>query len=187
MRQLLGIDGGQGSGKTTYAKQLLAKLRNEGNDAVYIETDDFLSERSFRDALKSSFFDDISNLELLFDFDSMGKTLAEMLDTNNRSLTLYNGATGLHDRSKAFELSDDSVVLVGGPYLLHATWPTFSRKIFLKAPLSVRRERTLERNKTKTRSDASQRTLFANFEKFYTPYWNNRLAEYDEIIDSFTL
>jgi uridine kinase len=186
MIRFYGLDGGQGSGKTTYAAKLIDQLKTQTKSPVqYIETDDFLSERHTREHLEEDFFRIPSNRRKLWDFERMG-TILHKLRHSAGNLTihgLYNRATGKHDRSTSFELNSDTIILVGGPYLLEPEMKgLFQRLMFLNVPEDIRRERVVKRNLEHGQSAERALTIFRNFEHFYEPYWNDRLSRYDEVI-----
>ncbi|MBU3965668.1 hypothetical protein KKG29_00315 [Patescibacteria group bacterium] len=73
----IGIDGGQGSGKSVFVGEFKDYLgKNTDYNVLNIETDDFLIERNKRRNLTESFFNNTKNLDFLFDFFRM-KNLSE--------------------------------------------------------------------------------------------------------------
>jgi uridine kinase len=189
MMQFIGLDGGQGSGKTTYAKELTRQLQSQSSSPVlYVETDDFLIEREKRESLTEDFFKNFPNRRKLWDFERIGRVLRSLQTSAGKTLTvqrLYNRSTGKRDRTKSLKVDYDSIILVGGPYLLEPEMKDiFGRLIFLNVPEATRLQRVIIRNLEEGKSEGRAKTIFRNFEHFYTPYWGNRLNEYDEVIDN---
>jgi uridine kinase len=189
MLKFVGLDGGQGSGKTTYATHLIKELQKKTDSPVlYIETDDFLSERESREHLDEDFFRNFANRRKLWDFERMGDVLYELKHSVGKTVTidgLYNRKTGMRDRIEEFDVHNDSIFLVGGPYLLEPeTRPLFSHLIFLNVPKEIRRERVVKRNLELGGSKERALTVFRKFDHFYSPYWNNRMGEYSEIVEN---
>ena len=178
---LIGIDGGQGAGKTYFIAEIQKAFKAlsvvQERAIIVLETDDFLIERSKREHLSADFFNDISNLGALFDFSKAAEIL-------RLSASLYNTETGKCDCSRLLSFKEQNIVLVGGPYLLESSYPVFDLRVFLDVDEERRLYNTLERNEGRSRSAASQRSLFQNFEKFYKPYFDARMCEYDVIIDN---
>jgi len=188
---LIGIDGGQGAGKTYFIAEIQKAFKAlsvvQERAIIVLETDDFLIERSKREHLSADFFNDISNLGALFDFSKAAEILrlSASLHTTQYLLTrLYNTETGKCDCSRLLSFKEQNIVLVGGPYLLESSYPVFDLRVFLDVDEERRLYNTLERNEGRSRSAASQRSLFQNFEKFYKPYFDARMCEYDVIIDN---
>lgn len=179
---LLGVDGGQGSGKSTFIAEL-AKNIQDYNIAT-IEIDDFLIERDKRENLSDTFFDDDNNIYFFFDFNEMKKTLDLFSKSKNKTIklqNLYDTKTGKKDRGKEIKLKEKNLIIIGGPYLLDFE---LDLKIFIDVNVENRLNNTLKRTLTKSRSIESQRTLFNKFEKFYKPYYKNKINSYDIVIDN---
>lgn len=179
---LLGVDGGQGSGKSTFIIKLTQNIKNY--NVQTIEIDDFLIERNKRENLPESFFNDINNLYFFFDFDRMKKTIQQLSSSKNKIITLknlYNIKTGKKDRKKEIKLKEKNLIIIGGPYLLNFK---LDLKIFLKVDINNRLNNTLKRTLTKSRSVESQKILFKKFEKFYKPYYFDKMRLYNIIIDN---
>lgn len=185
---LIGVDGGQGSGKTCFIKELKSFLCESSHyNIVTIEIDDFLIERKKRENVLSSFFDSMENISHFFDFKRMSKVLQLFRKTNNKVIkikNLYNTKSGKKDRYKCYHLTQKNIILVGGPYLLSPLFPPFNIKIFLYAKKHNRLKNTLTRILNRTRTYQSQKELFKKFEKFYEAYYSGRLSSYDLIIDN---
>lgn len=187
MIKFIGLDGGQGSGKTTYSLTLIAELQQGTSSPVlYLETDDFLVERNRREALCEGFFEVPANRRTLWDFERMGRVLVKLQSAEEPTVQidkLYNRMTGKRDRPTSFDVSDDSIVLVGGPYLLEPDFRyLFSRLFFLDVPEETRLERVINRNIDEGKSVTKARELFRKFEHFYNSYWSDRLDAYDTVI-----
>lgn len=185
---LIGIDGGQGSGKSTFIKELESYLdKNTAYSLIFLETDDFLVERSQRENLPPEFFKEQKNLGKLFNFKRMADVIKEFQKSMNKTVGLdglYNTLTGKRDRSKEYEFKDINIILIGGPYLLEKNYPKFDIKIFLSVSRENRLQNTLVRTLAKQRTVDSQKELFNKFELFYNPYFTQRLSEYDLFIDN---
>ncbi len=187
MIEFIGLDGGQGSGKTTYSYSLIPELQKRTSSPIlYLETDDFLTEREWREPLPETFFEVPANRRKLWDFERMGHVLVKLQETEEHSLEineLYNRASGKRDRTISFEVHDDSIMLVGGPYLLEPEFQgLFSRLLFLDVPEETRLERVIGRNVAEGKSEARAREVFGKFEHFYHAYWADKLDAYDEVI-----
>lgn len=185
---LIGIDGGQGSGKSTFIKELEAYLNTYLDyKTIFLETDDFLVERSKRDNLPQKFFNEKENLKQLFDFERMAKVIKQFQSVKSKKITLtglYNTLSGKRDRNKEYIFGDKNIIVIGGPYLLEASYPNFDIKIFLYVTEKNRLQNTLVRTLAKKRSVESQKELFNKFEHFYKPYFVNKLSAYDIFIDN---
>jgi uridine kinase len=189
MAKFIGLDGAQGSGKTTYSHTQLKRLQAQTKSPVqYIETDDFLTEREWREPLPESFFRVPANRRKLWDFERMGSILRELsgsADTQIRVEGLYNRQTGKRDRLIDFDVHSDSIVLVGGPFLLEPEFKElFDHLILLKVPEDIRRQRIVKRNVANGGSRERAQEVFQKFEHLYTPYWENQLSEFDEVVDN---
>jgi uridine kinase len=187
MIEFIGLDGGQGSGKTTYSRSLISELQQRTSSPIlYHETDDYLTEREWREPLSETFFELPANHRKLWNFKRMGHVLIKLQETEGHSLQidgLYNRATGKRDRAVSFDVHDDSIMLVGGPYLLEPEFQgLFSRLIFLDVPEETRLGRVISRNIAEGKSEARAREVFRKFEHFYRPYWEGNLDAYDEVI-----
>lgn len=185
---LVGIDGGQGSGKSTVIKELMDYLSSNSNyKIISLETDDFLAVRSKRENLTNEFFTKQENLKKLFDFERMAKVIKQFQLAKNETITLsglYNTLSGEKDRIKEYVFGDKNIIIIGGPYLLEDSYPNFDIKIFLYATEKNRLQNTLIRTLAKKRSIESQKELFNKFECFYKPYFVNRLSGYNIFIDN---
>ena len=185
---VIGIDGGQGSGKSTFTEELQNYLRSIlHRNSVHLETDDFLIERAKRKNLSLDFFTSLSNLNYFFDFDRMSKIIKKFQTSKNKIIVLnnlYNTKTGRRDRIKRYRFVDKNIIIVGGPYLLSPSFPQFDLKIFIHAERQTRLRNTLKRTLNKQRSIKSQTRLFNNFELFYIPYFSRRLFDYDLIVNN---
>jgi uridine kinase len=189
MTKFIGLDGAQGSGKTTYSRKLLKSLQAQTKSPVlYIETDDFLTEREWREPLPESFFRVPANRRKLWDVERMGGILRELNSSANTQIQvegLYNRQTGKRDRLIEFDIHSDSIVLVGGPFLLEPEFnELFDHLILLNVPEDVRRQRIVERNIANGSSKERALEVFQKFEHLYTPYWKNQLSKYDEVVDN---
>lgn len=186
---LIGIDGGQGSGKTHFINNLERKINNYNNYWVEkIEIDDFLLEREKREKLSIKFFENISNLSLFFDFKKFAQTVKLLAKSKNRDIKidgLYNRKTGKRDRSEIKHLKDKNIIIVGGPYLLSPILPQFDLKIFLDASEKKRLKNTLRRTDlNQSRYQESQKELFKKFELFFKPYYTGKFSAYNLVIDN---
>lgn len=183
----IGVDGGQGSGKSYFITELKEDLANYNDyNIIDIEADDFLIDRDKRNNLPASFFKSTENISRLFDFERMAEVLL-LLQKNNETIeinNLYNTQTGKKDRVKHYNLKEKNIVLVGGPYLLSPLFLKFDLMIFLDVKEENRLTNTLKRTINKTRTIESQKELFNNFESFYKPYYSDRLSTYDMVIDN---
>jgi uridine kinase len=186
---LIGIDGGQGSGKTHFIESLKKEILRQSNYWVEnIETDDFLIERNKRENLPTDFFKDKNNLSKLFDFKKFVKIVKLLAKTKNNDIKitgLYNRKTGNKDRDEIKHLKDKNIIIVGGPYLLSSTLPKFDLKIFLDVTEKNRLKNTLQRvANNKSRTLASQKKLFKKFEHFFDKYYTNKLSGYNLILNN---
>lgn len=182
------MDGGQGSGKSTLIKELKNYLSSIlAYKIISLETDDFLVERSKRENLPSEFFNRQENLKELFDFERIANVIKQFQSAKNEIITLsglYNTLSGKRDKNKEYVFGNKNIILIGGPYLLEKNYPAFDIKIFLYVKGNKRLENTLVRTLTKQRSTESQKEIFNKFERFYKPYFINRLSEYNMLIDN---
>lgn len=187
----IGIDGGQGSGKSVFVGKFKKYLEeNTEYNVLNIETDDFLVERNKRDNLTELFFNNVKSLDFLFDFSGIKNLILRIAKSSTGSVVkidgLYNSLSGKRDRKNLYKIKNKNVVIVGGPYLLH---PTLKGKldllILLKADKQNRLKNTLLRNiKKKYRTDEEQKKLFKRFEKFYNPFYFRKEKSFDVIIDN---
>lgn len=187
----IGIDGGQGSGKSVYIGEFKNYLKkNTEYNVLSAETDDFLVERNKRNNLPESFFNDSGNLDFLFDFFKMKNLISKIAKTRAGGLIktggLYNGETGKRDRKNLYKIKNKNVVIIGGPYLLHpALKNKFDLLILLKANKHNRLKNTLFRNiKKKYRTTEEQKELFEKFERFYNSFYFKQEKDYNIIIDN---
>lgn len=184
---IIGIDGGQGAGKSTFIKHFKDNLIRKGYNVISLETDDFLVKRDQRTNLKPYYFSSVNNLEHLFNFSRMARVIKKFRNIHNQTITLnqlYNTISGKKDRAQRYVFQNNNIIIVGGPYLLHPLFPKFDIKIFLHVNKSKRLHNTLIRTLIKKRSTRSQKKLFNNFEQFYSPYFSKRLSSYHLIIDN---
>lgn len=185
---LFGVDGGQGSGKSTFLKQL-KKIAEE--DKVYIpifiETDNFLIDRSIRDGLTIDYFANPKNMYNLWDFERLSKLLNRFMsskDTKIHEKNLYTHISGKRDQEEIFTFSKKNLILVGGPHILYNKFPEFDLKVFLKVSKSNRFNNNIAEGMARGKSFESRRISFEKFENFFEPYFSGKLDMYDMIIDN---
>lgn len=187
----IGIDGGQGSGKSMFIDECKNYLeKNTEYNILNIETDDFLVERNKRKNLTESFFNNTNDLGFLFDFFKMKNLISKIAKSSAGSTIkingLYNSFSGERNRKNLYRIKNKNVVIVGGPYLLHpALKNRFDLLILLKADKQNRLKNTLFRNiKKKYRTAEEQKELFKKFEKFYNPFYFKKEKNFDVIINN---
>lgn len=185
---LIGIDGGQGSGKSTLVEEVKKYLQqNTEYNILQIETDDFLIERDKREDLPVSFFQQAKNLSYLFNFKQMSAVLQTLIDSKDQVVTigdLYNAINGKKDRSASYLLNRKNVIIVGGPYLLAPEMPVLDYKIFIFVTKKNRLLNALKRTVDQKKDLHRQKELFAKFENFYVPYFQEMLPSYDLFVDN---
>lgn len=185
---LIGVDGKQGSGKSYFLDILKNKLHNYHDyNMIVVEADDFLIERGKREKLSGSSLTNIDTVNYIFEYDSMSKTIKQLLDTRDQTIRLsgmYNHETGKKDRDIVYELKNKNLVVVGGPFLLSSQLPRFDLKIFIEADHNCRLKNSLLRAKNRGRSINSQKEVFEKFEEIYQQYFQNKIPQYDMIIDN---
>lgn len=185
---VIGIDGGQGSGKSYLIDKISKKLGGyKEYSIVILETDDFLVERNKRETLPVAFFKNPKNLYRLFDFDKFAKAFSKLSKANNEILVFknfYNRKTGKRDRVEKKTLKRKNIIFIGGPYLIIDELPDFDLKIFIKMNKKNRLKNCLKRtSKIGSRTPKSEKELFYKFENFYDYYYKD-LSSFDKVIRS---
>lgn len=185
---LFGVDGGQGSGKSTFLKQL-KKIAEE--DRVYtpilIETDNFLIDRSIRDGLPINYFANPKNLYNLWDFERLSKLLNRFMastDTKIIGKNLYTHISGRRNQEEIFTFSKKNLILLGGPHIFYHKFPNFDFKVFLRVSKNNRFSNNIAEGMARGRSFESRKMSFEKFENFFEPYFSDKLDTYDMIIDN---
>lgn len=193
---ILGVSGGSGSGKTTFAKRLAQKL---GPDkAVIIAQDNYYIDQSHRfDGDGGSVnFDHPDSL----DFKLMAKHLSQLKKGHQVEVPIYDFKT--HTRLKqTIPVAPRSVVIVDGILLLSQPHVRehFFDSVFVDVPENVRFERRLKRdveergrtpegvkkqfeNQVKPMHD-----LFVEPSKAYAGHVITSLEEFDIVLEQFAI
>jgi uridine kinase len=141
--RIVGVAGGSGSGKTTFAKRLREKIGEEhccvlGQDSYYFDQ----SDRFDHDG-GSVNFDHPNSL----DFNLLAEHLSELKKGNNVNIPIYDFAT--HSRSsEPLNLSPKKIIFVDG--ILIFSQPQVVKeldyKIYIDCPENLRFERRLNRD-----------------------------------------
>lgn len=140
---IIAITGGSGSGKTTFARNLLSEIGDERcaliyQDSYYIDQ----SSKFDRDGGAVNF----DHPDAL-DFNLMAKHLKDLKEGLSVQVPIYDFAT--HSRKKeAQEFSSKEIILVDGILILsqEVLRPYFDRAIFIDCPEDLRFERRLNRD-----------------------------------------
>jgi uridine kinase len=183
-----GVDGGQGSGKSTFLKQVKNQVEEDGiYNPISIETDNFLIDRSIRDNLPINYFADQKNIYNLWDFNRLSNILNFFMTSTNTSIVeknLYTHASGMRNQQEIFTFGNKNLILLGGPHILYSKFPTFDYKVFLKVSKDRRFINNIKEGMERGRSFESRKESFEKFENFYEPYFSNKLGSYNMIIDN---
>lgn len=165
------IDGPDGSGKTTLAKQLTDRLNQEGTSAIYTCEPTFSSEagQKLRDMMRTGEIGDIYQFANLFVEDR--KThIADLIEP-----TLANGKTVVCDRYKYSALAYQQLQGVDATYLVEINKPCLVPDIiFILTPQSP--DILLERIKSR----GATRDIFEEIE-----FLSNTLELYRRLPDYF--
>lgn len=140
---LIGIAGGSGSGKTTFAKDLLAKLPTEHCALIYQDNYYFDQSSRFDHDGGAVNFDHPSAL----DFDLLAKQLSQLKRGSAVEIPVYDFAT--HRRlSKVLHQPPKKLILVDGILIFYpeSVRALFDERIYFEAPESLRFKRRLERD-----------------------------------------
>jgi uridine kinase len=140
---IIGIAGGSGSGKTTFARKLYELLGNEncaiiGQDSYYIDQ----SSKFDQDGGTVNF--DHPNA---IDFDLLEEHLIKLKNNSGIEVPIYDFAT--HKRKdETIKVSPHSIILVDGILILGIEHVRrhFDESVFIDVPEDVRFERRLKRD-----------------------------------------
>lgn len=185
---LFGVDGGQGSGKSTFLKQIKKIIDEDGKyTSISLETDNFLIDRFKRENLLISYFKNPKNIYKLWDFQSLLillNTFMVSFNTNIHVNNLYSHISGKKDKEETFRLRGNNIILLGGPYLLAPTLPKFDFKIFLDVSRNNRLNNNISEGMARGKSFKSRKESFEKFENFFKPYFSSNLDNYNMIVDN---
>lgn len=140
---IIALDGLSGAGKTALVNQLKEIL----DHIVIIHIDDHIVERSKRyDTGQEQWFE---YYQLQWDTKYIKENLHQKIQQNASSLTLpfYQKEEDSHIE-KTIHLSNNSIVIIEGIFLLRDEWKSFyDYIIFLDCPKKIRVKRVLQRDK----------------------------------------
>jgi uridine kinase len=141
--KVIGIVGGSGSGKTTFAKNLIGSIESDlvsmlGQDSYYID-----QSAKFDGDGGSVNFDHPQAI----DFDLMGTHIDRFKNGNAIEVPIYDFAT--HSRSREFiELAPTPILVIDGTLLLHQSElrGLIDHSVFIQIEEQIRFERRLKRD-----------------------------------------
>lgn len=185
---LFGIDGGQGAGKSTFLRQFKRIVDEDKNyTSIALETDNFLLDRSRRENLPISYFNDPKNISNLWDFQRLSELLNRFMvsyDTSIPVKDLYDHNSGKRNKVEIFTFHKKNIIILGGPYILNSSFPNFDFKVFLKVSKDKRFDNNIAEGMARGKSFESRKNSFEKFENFFDPYFSTKLAMYNMIIDN---
>jgi uridine kinase len=152
-RVLVGIDGVDGSGKTTFADDLAALMRESGFTVIRISMDNYLNPQTKRYA--QGRFSGKGYFEDSYDYDKFREEVLEPLasDGSGRYRTAAYDVSAECEVCSPWQVApDDAVVIVDGLFLHRAAWcPKPGRKlwdfsVWLEVPFDEAFRRLAERD-----------------------------------------
>lgn len=144
---MIGINGVDNSGKTTFAIELEQCLKNKGYKTALIHLDDFHNERSIRnqgDDPVQAYFDHAFNLELLEKEILAPVRRGEFID---KELLLLDLESDTYINREHYQIDKDTVVILEGVLLYRKPLDRyFDVRVFLDIPFSEVLRRAGERD-----------------------------------------
>lgn len=140
---LIGVAGGSGSGKTTFARALQERLGAGLCELIYQDNFYFDQSARFDRDGGSVNFDHPDSI----DFGSLAKALASLRNGFQTNIPIYDFVS--HSRKKqTFSVAPKPIIVVDGILILHseAVRKLFDERLFFDAPESLRYSRRLERD-----------------------------------------
>jgi uridine kinase len=144
---VIGINGIDGAGKTTFAKALEKYLKSDNYQTQAIHLDDFHNPRAVRYSGKDqpdNYYKRSFNINLIIE-----KLLAPIQQKARKStrLTLLDVNSDKYDIAKDYSINRDTIVIFEGVFLFRKELaPYIDYKIFLDIPLEESKKRAKERD-----------------------------------------
>ena len=140
---IIGISGGTGSGKTRFAKELLARC--DSNTVTYISQDSYyknLAHITYEDRCKVN-FDNPNSI----DFVELEADLRSLVNGENVEIPVYNFKTHLRTK-KINRLKSKPIIILEGIFALHdhKIRELINIKIFVDTPSDIRVLRRVKRD-----------------------------------------
>ena len=141
INKIIGINGVDAAGKTTFASNLARKLETTGHKVVVINLDDFLNERKVRYKDKNEIK---SYINYAFDLKKLEREILRPLKENKRVETLVRVLDLERDKffTKEYKIEKESVILVEGVLLFR---PTIAKYFDLKIFIDITNQEVIRR------------------------------------------
>lgn len=167
---IIGINGIDCSGKTTFAKDLEAYLKARGKHTQLVHIDDFLNPKAIRYAgndQADKYYTKSFNFELLID--KLLKPISQKGKISTK-LTALNLETDKFDTTRNYDIKTDSIVILEGVFLFRKELaPYIDYKVYLDISFEECKHRAALRDST---------AIAAKYDDKYLPAEQRYIREY---------